>query len=110
MTDTLKVLAQAAPSPTVLTTLYTVPGATSTTVSSITVCNQNSSAIAAFRVSIAIGAAADSPEQYLYYDVPLIENDTFIAVVGLTLAATDVIRVQTSIANVSFGLFGVEVQ
>ena len=111
MTDNIKVLAQSAPSPTVLTNLYTVPAATSTATSSITICNQNSGSGTqiAFRVSIAIGGAADTPKQYIYYDIPLIANDTFIATIGLTLGTGDIIRVQTDTANVSFTLFGVEV-
>lgn len=109
MADTLKCLAQLAPSAGSLTTLYTVPSLTSTTISSIIVCNQNSSTQITFRVSIGVGGAADDPKQYIYFDVPLISNDTFTAVIGLTLAATDVIRVKTDTSSVSFSLFGVEI-
>lgn len=109
MVDTLKILGQLAPSVNSLTDLYTVPSSTSTTVSSIMVCNQNSSSSINFRISIAVAGAADSTKQYIYYDVPLISNDTFVAVIGLTLAATDVIRVRTDTTNVSFSIFGVEI-
>jgi hypothetical protein len=109
MTETLKVLGQSVPTATTLTTLYTVPAATSAVISSIVVCNQNSSTTIRFRVSIAIGGAADATSQYLYYDLPLLNNDTFIATVGISLAATDVVRIQSDTANVSFNLLGVEV-
>lgn len=109
MSDTLKVLAQSAPTASSITDIYTVPGATSTTISSIMVCNQNSTGSINFRISIAVSGASDTPKQYLYYDVPLISNDTFVAVIGLTLGSSDVLRVMTDTANVSFSVFGVEV-
>jgi len=106
--DTIKVLAQLSPAATTLTTLYTVPGATQTTVSSVTVCNQNATSIT-FRVSVAVAAAADNVKQYLYYDQTLAGNSTFIATIGMTLAATDLVRAYASTTGVSFNLFGVEV-
>ena len=91
-----------------LTDLYVVPAARSATVSSITICNQ-SSMDATFRVSIAVTGAADEAKQYVYYDEVVRANKTFIATVGITLAALTVVRVYTSGSNVSFNIFGVEV-
>jgi hypothetical protein len=108
MAETLKVLGQDDPTATVLTDLYTVPGATSAVVSSIMVCNQNATAIK-FRVSVAIAGAADDPKQYLYYDVAIPALNTFAATLGVSLATTDVVRVESDTANVSFNLFGTEV-
>lgn len=108
MTDTLKVLGQSAPGAATLTDLYTVPGATNTAVSSVTVCNRSATPTT-FRLSVAPAGAADAVAQYLYYDVPLAGNDTFVATVGLTLAATDKVRCYATLATVSFGLYGVEV-
>ncbi len=108
MADTLKVLAQSNPSATTLTDAYTVPASTSTVVSSIVVCNR-SSAATTFRVSVAIAGAADTNAQYIYYDVPIPGNDTFIATVGLGLATTDKVRVYAGAATLSFQLWGIEV-
>ena len=108
MTDTLKVLGQAAPAANTLTTLYTVPAATQVVISSIVVCNQNGGGIK-FRISVAVGGAADSPLQYLYFDAMLTGNNSFTFVIGVTLTATDQVRVQTNTANVSFNLFGDQV-
>jgi branched-subunit amino acid ABC-type transport system permease component len=105
--DALKILGQLNPAATTLTTLYTVPALTSTTVSSITICNQNNAYIA-FNISVAIGGAADSPEQYIYYNLSLDPYDTFIATIGMSLATTDLIRVYATSTQVSFNLFGVE--
>ena len=106
--DTLKVLAQSLPTVGILTDFYTVPAATQTTVSSIIICNLYSLGTS-FSVSVAIGGAVDDPKQFIYYTTPLDVNDTFIATVGLSLASGDVIRVLSSTGNVSFNLFGVEI-
>lgn len=108
MASTYKVLAQVSPSASTLTTLYTVPGATSTTISSLVICNTNSYAVT-FRVSIQIAAAADATKQYIYYDLPLAANDTFVFTGGITLAATDVVKVYANSANVAFTIYGVEI-
>lgn len=108
MADAFKILAQNNPAATTLTTLYTVPAATSTVVSSIAVCNQ-ASTDATFRISIQIAAAVDNAKQYIYYDTTVNANDTFIATVGLTLATTDVIKCYASTSTQSFTAYGVEV-
>ena len=108
MADALKVLGQVDAGAGTLTTLYTVPGATSVSGSSLVVCNRNAVAVR-FRASIAVAGAADDPKQYIYYDVLVQANDTFVATIGLTLAATDVVRVLSDIGGVSFSTFGVEV-
>jgi hypothetical protein len=108
MADTLKILGQSNPNATTLTDLYTVPSSTSATVSSIVVCNRSSTATS-FRISVSIAGAAIANEQYLYYDVPIAGNDTFVATLGITLATTDKVRVYATLATLSFNAFGVEV-
>jgi hypothetical protein len=107
MANTIKVLGQQNPSATTLTTLYTVPGATSTVVSTITVCNRSATATS-FRIAIRPGGAGISNEHYLYYDVAIAGNDTFAATLGITLAATDVVSVYATLATLSFSIFGQE--
>lgn len=51
MANTLKVLGQSAPGAASQTTLYTVPAATSTVVSSIVVCNRSATPTS-FRVAV----------------------------------------------------------
>lgn len=107
MATTIKVLGQSNPSATTLTTLYTVPASTSTVASSIVVCNRSASATS-FRVAIRPAGAGISNEHYLYYDVTIAGNDTFIATIGITLAATDVVSVYSGANTLSFNLFGQE--
>lgn len=106
MTDSVKVLAQVSPAAATLTTGYTAPSAA--TMSSIVICNTNAS-VTYFRISVAPSGASDNLAQYLYYDLPLDANDTFIATIGLTLAATDIVRVYAANNNVAFTFFGIEI-
>jgi hypothetical protein len=107
MANTLKVLGQSNPAINTLSTLYTVPAATSTSVSSIFICNQNANTVK-FRVTVnkSSGGSGDQP---IYYDISLPGPDTFTATVGLSLATGDIVKVQTDTTNVTFSLFGVEV-
>ena len=107
MAATLKVLGQSYPNATTLTDLYTVPSVTSTVVSSITVCNISSTSTK-FRIAVRPAGAAISNEQYMYYDMDIKGNDTFIATIGISLATTDVISVYATLQSLSFSAFGQE--
>lgn len=76
------------------------------TVSTLSVCNRGTATT--FRVSMAVAGAADDVKQYLYYDLPIGANDTFLATIGITLGETDVVRCYAASDNVSFNLFGIE--
>lgn len=107
MATTLKVLGQSNPSAATLTTLYTVGASTSAVGSSIVICNRSTTATS-FRVAVRPLGAVISNEHYIYYDVAIGGNDTFIATVGITLATTDVVSVYATLATLSFNLFGQE--
>lgn len=106
MADVIQVIAQLNPGAASLTDLYTVPGGTTVVASSVTICNQTALATS-WRLSVAVAGAIDDPEQYLYYDLPHGANDTFIATIGITLGAGDVVRVYSTDGSLSFNLFGV---
>jgi glucose-6-phosphate dehydrogenase assembly protein OpcA len=107
-TTTYKVLGQSNPAATTSTTLYTVPASTEAIVSTITVCNQAATP-ATFRVSISVAGAALSAKEYIAYDATVPGNGFVALTIGITLAATDVIRVYGSTANLSFSAFGSQV-
>ena len=107
MATSPKVLGQSRPGATTLTALYTVPALTSTTVSSISVCN-TSATPTTFRVSVAPAGAGDALSQYLFYDVTIAGNDSFVATMGITLSTTDIIRVYATLATLTFQAFGIE--
>ena len=108
MPNVYKILGQISPSATTETDLYTVPAATSSVCSSISICNRGGTQTT-FRVSISQGGGATVNKDYLYYDVTLAGNDTFIATIGVTLATTDKIRVYSGNSSLSFQLFGTEI-
>ena len=108
MTTTYKVLGQLAPVADTATTLYTVPGATSTVCSSITICNTEV-ANANVSVQIAVANASSDISQYLVYNNTIVPQDTLFMTLGVTLAATDAVLVTSSQGNVAFQLFGSEI-
>ena len=108
MATSLKILGQAAPLATTNTDLYTVPAATSVSSSSIVVCNQSATATT-FRIALRVAGAAITAKQYIYYDVAIPGNDTFIATVGISLATTDVVTVYCTLATCSFTILGQEI-
>lgn len=107
MATTLKVLGQSYPSPTTLTTLYTVPSTTSTVVSTIIICNQTAFETS-FRIAIRPAGTSAANQHYIYYNTPILSNDTITLTAGITLDTTDVVSVYTDIAGLSFNLFGQE--
>jgi len=107
MATEYKVLGQSAPGATTATTLYTVPAATSALVSSVAVCNRSASD-ATYRISIRPAGAALANDHYLVYDSTASANDTVIFTIGITLAATDVLEVYASSADLTFQAFGTE--
>lgn len=108
MPTTYKVLGQSAPSATTATTLYTVPASTSTVVSTIHVCNRAATADT-FRVAIRPAGASLATSHYLAYDTTIGGNDAVSVTIGVSLATTDVVTVYAGTANLTFSLFGAEI-
>ena len=112
MADTLKVLGQIALA--VADTeeqLYKVPSSTSTTISSIVVANRGSTD-RTFIIAVDVGygnGGASATKDFLYKDVTVLANDTFIVTAGITLATTDSVNINGSSTELTFTAFGVEV-
>jgi hypothetical protein len=107
MPTTYKVLGQSNPAATTDTTLYTVPAATTTILSTITVCNLAATP-ATFRIAVRPAGAVITAAHYVAYDAALSQSDTLTLTLGITLATTDVLTVRASTVNVSFNVFGAE--
>jgi hypothetical protein len=108
MPTVYKTLGQSNPAATTATTLYTVPSSTSTVLSTLTVCNQASTA-GTFRIAVRPAAASLTASQYIAYDTPIAANDTIALTLGITLATTDVVTIYASSASMSFSAFGSEI-
>ena len=89
-------------------TLYTVPAATATVVSTITVCNTSASA-ATFSISVSTTTSFVA-DGYIVYQASIAGNDTVGLTFGATLDATNkYLLCSASAATVSFSLFGSEI-
>lgn len=108
MAQTHKVLGQAALAATTETTIYTTPAATSTIVSTVTVCNRSATATT-YRLYVAVAGAGADNKQYIAYDAPLNGNDGVCLSLGITLAATDLLKAYAGAATVTVQAFGVEI-
>lgn len=103
-----KVLAQSAPSATTNTDIYTVGAGKQAIISTITVANRSASA-RTYRIAIRPAGTTLANQHYIAYDVSVLANDTTALTIGVTLAATDVVTVYASTADLSFGIFGTEI-
>jgi glucose-6-phosphate dehydrogenase assembly protein OpcA len=108
MATVYKVLGQVAPSATTDTTLYTVPAATSTVASTICIANRAATS-ATYRIAIRPAGASIATTHYIAYDSTVGPNDGILLTIGITLAATDVVTVRASSADLTFNLFGSEI-
>lgn len=106
MADILKVLGQAIPAANTLVDIFTAP---LQTMFAFVACNQNNAATK-FRMSIAVGGAADTPKQYVYFDESIAATATTATGVQFVLAAGDVVRVRSANGQVSFQIVGIERQ
>ena len=91
--------------------LYTVPQNTQTTISSIVICNRESSDNT-YRIAIRENGGGSSTavttDQWLAFDTKVWANTTSQIGAGITLNDNDYIVVYSSDANVSFSCYGVE--
>jgi hypothetical protein len=77
-------------------------------VSTINVCNRAAST-GTFRIAVRPAGAALANQHYLAFDTAVPANDSISVTIGVSLAATDVITVYASSANMTFNAFGAEI-
>jgi len=90
------------PTATSLVAIYTVPASSRAT---LRIIATNRGATSAVRVAVAVGGAADSPEQYVLYDLVLEANDA-VSTAPIMCSAGDIIRVSSASGNVNFHCTG----
>ena len=110
MATVYKVLGQSAPAATTASDVYTVPSLKYAVVSTITVCSRTTgTAVAKYRISVRPNGATGADQHFVAYDAPIAGNDTVALTLGLTADAADVFTVYASSANLSFNIFGSEI-
>jgi len=105
---TYKVLGQVNPAASTATTAYTVPSATETVISTITIANLGP-APATYRIAVRPNGATLENKHYVVYDANIAPQDTETLTLGMTMDATDVVTVLASTATMAFNLFGSEI-
>lgn len=110
MATAYKILGQAAPANTSNADLISaVASAHSMVVSTVVVTNTTTSA-ATFRIFARIAGAAAAASNALVYDSTIVGNSTVTFTLGITLAATDVLTIQSGTANaLTFTAFGSDI-
>lgn len=109
MATTYKVLGQSAPATTANADLYTVGAGKSAIVSTLAIANVTASNATA-RVFVRVAAAAAATSNALVYDGVFLANSTTTLTLGITLAATDVVTVQSGTGSaLTFQAFGSEI-
>lgn len=107
MATTYKVLGQVQPAATTPTTLYLTPPYTSTVCSTLTVCNLGTTTT--YRIAIRPSGEALAAKHYIIYDATISQYDTVFLTLGVSLSTTDVVTVYAGTSNISFNLFGTEI-
>ncbi len=108
MGKSYKVLGQINPAATTASAIYTVPAATESVLSTITVSNIGATA-ATYRLYIRPNDEALANKHYIVYDSTVPANDSIMLTLGLTMDASDKIYGYASTASVAFGVFGSEI-
>jgi hypothetical protein len=108
MTTNYKVLGQLAAGSVTNETLYTVPSATETIISTLTVCNRGT-ASASYRIAVRPDGTALGNNHYVAYDASIPGNDTIALTLGISLNAADIVATYASNANLTFSAFGCEI-
>lgn len=85
-------------------TLYTVAPAKNVKIK-VTITNRSTAAT--FRLALVPDGGATANEDYVAYDKPLPANDSLTSTI-FTLNASDVVRVESSTATVTFIISGIE--
>ena len=107
MPSTYKVLGQLEPAATTASTLYTVPSAKSTIISTINVANTLTSPDT-IRIAVRPAGAALEDKHYIAYGVVVAAGSVFTMTIGITLATTDVVTVYSTTGGSAFNAFGSE--
>jgi hypothetical protein len=109
MASVYKVLGQSNPAATTETTAYTVTAGYSAVVSTIMVCNQSATA-ATYRIAVRPSAdGSTAAKHWIVYGATVAGSDSTALTIGVTMAAGDKIQVYASTANLSFSVFGSEI-
>lgn len=85
-------------------TLYGTPAATEAVISSLVITNQTATAVTV-RVGMDTTAGTPAASEFLVYDASVAGNDTVALTLGITMPASNFIRVSSSANTCNFSAF-----
>ena len=89
--------------------IYTVNGTKDAVVSCIVVANRDVDNAARYRIAVRPDNATLTNDMYIAYDVSVDGNSSIALNLGLTMNTDDRLTVRASTSNVSFSVFGTEI-
>lgn len=101
------VLAQSAPAATTATSIYTAPTGKIASIDTLLVCNRG--AASSYRVYLTYNPSSIQTKEYIYYDTPILANDTFTAEISITISGAITVGIYSTSGNISFTLLGEEI-
>lgn len=84
---------------------FTVPNNAKARIQGMTFCNRVTT-VSSFRLSFSKLGAPTSTKDFIYYDLPMTGNNTFLSELQFSMDATDVLRVYSATGNVSMTVYG----
>jgi hypothetical protein len=108
MATRYKILGQVAPTANIDTNVYTVPNGKDTVISTIVIANR-SAVNATYRIAIRPGGANIQASQYVAFDIVVTASDSTAMTLGLTVSQSDIVSVRSSSGDLTFSLFGTEI-
>jgi hypothetical protein len=106
-TTTYAVLGQLVGTPALLD-LYTAGAAEQAVVSTITIANRGTAA-ATYRLAVRPDGESIANKHYVAYDASCPANDTIALTLGITLNGNDVVSCYASSTDLTFNVFGAEI-
>lgn len=85
--------------------LVAVPANMKARIQGLTVCNRSASP-SSFRISFSKRGASTSNADYVYYDLPITGNNTFLSELDFSMDGTDVLRAYSVQGNLSITVYG----
>ena len=109
MATTYKVLGQSVSVANTAVHGYTVPTGGNAVVSTVTICNRNTTTDLTYRLAVLPSGETLAAKHYIVYDSILQAQDAIALTYGITLAAGDKIVLIASTADFSMTVFGQEI-
>lgn len=108
MPTVYRILGQVAPTASSTSVVYTVPSGSAAVVSTIAITNRQAS-VGTYSIWLSRAGAANAASNQFAASTAISPNDTIALTLGVSMSATDLIRVEPSSACITFHVLGAEI-